>query len=559
MLAESHHLHIVLTLMLGFGLASLLGYIAQKFKFPTILGYLLAGYVISPYSPGFVGDVKTSEQLAEIGVILMMFEVGLHFNWKDLLNVKGIAIPGAIAQTFTAALATALFVHSLGWPMGSGIVMGLAVGVASTVVLVRVLTENELLATERGHIAIGWLIVEDIFTVIALLLLPSLAIYLHGQVGTDISILYSILIALAKFVFLTLFMLTLGKKIVSRILAAVARTRSHELFTLSILALIFSIAIGSTLFFGTSIALGAFIAGMVIGETDVKYEASANALPIKDAFVVLFFVTVGMLFNPVAIFEHSTLFFGLLIVILMIKPLVALIITLGLKYSFRTALTISVGLSQIGEFSFILGEEAMKLNLLPEAGFDILVACAIVSISLNPLLFRYMQYFNLMLETKKYVPTETKSDLPQDLREKAIIVGYGPIGESVDQILTNHGIASTIIDRNVDTIIKLGEMNRSALFGDASSPRILEDAQIAKSKYLIITVPHLSTTMNIIQIAKKLNKDIKIVARANFISEQPYLEETGVPYICCELESKNAFDLLVKNLVQKSPLNSPLA
>ena len=383
----NHNLEIVLILTIGFTLASILGYLAQRFSLPAILGYLLAGFFIGPYSPGFVANIAISEQLAEIGVILMLFGVGLHFKLEDLFDVKKIAIPGAIVQTAAATIVSMLIVHSIGWSLESGIIIGLAVGVASTVVLVRVLSDNHLLDTVQGHIAVGWLIVEDIFTIMVLILLPSLAIMFKSDSLPLASVAGEILMALGKFTLLVLLMFTWGHKLIAYTLTLVARVRSHELFTLSVLAVVFLIATGSAVVFGTSIALGAFIAGMVIGKTNVKHQAAANAVPIKDIFTIIFFLSVGMLFNPSVILNQFPLFIGIMGVILFIKPLAAFLITIGLGYSLKIALTIAIALAQIGEFSFILAEEAMQLKLLPDEGFDILVACALISISLNPILF----------------------------------------------------------------------------------------------------------------------------------------------------------------------------
>lgn len=334
------NLQIVLILTFGFALASLLAFIAQRLRLPALLGYMLAGYVIGPYSPGFVADVAISEQLAEIGVILMLFGVGLHFRVEDLIGVKNIALPGAIAQTFFAAATGFLIVFSLGWTFDSSLIIGLSIGVASTVVLVRILTDNNILNTNKGHIAVGWLVVEDIFTVIILILLPTFAAFTSGK---DISLMSfaGILLLLAfKFLVLGLFMFKWGHVIVGFLLTHIARLRSQELFTLTILALVFVIAVGSTALFGTSIALGAFIAGMVIGKTNVRHQAAANALPLKDIFVVIFFLSVGMLFNPAAISLNFPLFIGVLAVILLIKPLVAFLITIILGYSLNIALTL---------------------------------------------------------------------------------------------------------------------------------------------------------------------------------------------------------------------------
>jgi CPA2 family monovalent cation:H+ antiporter-2 len=388
MITESFNLKIVLILTTGFALASIFGYLSHRAKLTPILGYLLGGYIIGPYSPGFVADLQISEQLAEIGVILMLFGVGLHFKWQDLMNVKNIAIPGALGQTFLTTSIVAGLVVMMGWSLQAGIVYGLAIGVASTVVLVRVLSDYGILNTVKGHICVGWLIVEDIVTVIALLLIPALAASLNGEGLPIQSVLMAILVVLSKFILFVALMFTLGRKFVMFVFNKIVLTNSHELFTLTILALTFVIATGSSMLFGTSIALGAFIAGMIIGQTDVRHQVSNNALPLKDTFLVIFFLSVGMLFNPAAITDHLVLFLEILGLILVIKPVIALFFVLAFKQSFKTALTISVALAQIGEFSFILIEEAMKYNILPDEGYDIIVACSLVSISLNPLLFK---------------------------------------------------------------------------------------------------------------------------------------------------------------------------
>jgi CPA2 family monovalent cation:H+ antiporter-2 len=385
------NLKVVLILTIGFAFASVLGYLSFRAKLSPILGYLLAGYLIGPYSPGFVADMQISEQLAEIGVILMMFGVGLHFKWQDLMSVKNIAIPGAIGQTLVASTVGAALIYSIGWSLATGIIFGLAIGVASTVVLIRVLTDYNLLNTSEGHIAVGWLIVEDIITVFVLILIPTLTKFVKGSEFSLPVMAGSIVWALLKFIILIGLVSTVGYKFVLYVISKIMLTRSHELFTLTILALTFVIATGSSLLFGTSIALGAFIAGMMIGQTEVRHQATMNSMPLKDTFVVIFFLSVGMLFSPTAIVEHFPLFIGVLAIILIVKPLTALVIALVLNYPYRTALIVAIALAQIGEFSFILAEEAMKSHLLPDEGFDIIVACALVSISLNPLLFKLLK------------------------------------------------------------------------------------------------------------------------------------------------------------------------
>lgn len=388
-MTELIELKIVIILTVGFTFASLLGYIAHAIKLSPIIGYLIAGYLIGPYSPGFEADYHVAEQLAEIGVILMLFGVGLHFRIEDLLRVKNIAIPGAIGQTLVAAILGTVLIHYAGWSIESGIVIGLAIGVASTVILVRMLSENNLLHTPQGHISVGWLIVEDIITVMALLMVPILASSMQGDNISLMQISSSILIITIKFVLLAIIMFTLGQKIVSYSISKIVHTRSHELFTVTILAITFVVAAGSALVFGTSIALGAFIAGMVMGRSHVKHQISANALPMKDTFVVIFFLSMGMLFDPASLYKNSSLFFGILGIVLIVKPLTAYLIARILKYSNKTAVIISIALAQIGEFSFILAEEASKFKIIPDLGYDLLVACAMVSILINPLLFKF--------------------------------------------------------------------------------------------------------------------------------------------------------------------------
>ncbi|WP_079989348.1 cation:proton antiporter [Candidatus Protochlamydia phocaeensis] len=539
--AESYNLKILLILAVGFALASVLGYITQRLKLSPILGYLLAGYSIGPYSPGYVADVTISEQLAEIGVVLMLFNVGLHLKWKDLLKVKNVAIPGAIVQTAVSAIVGIGLVYAVGWSLASGVTIGLAIGVASTVVLVRVLTDNHLLNTIQGHIAVGWLIVEDILTVFVLVLIPVLASFFSGAHLSVFTVASSVVIIIAKFLLLILFMFTWGHKLVSLILMHVARLRSHELFTLTLLALTFVIATGSALVFGTSIALGAFIAGMIIGQTHVRHQASAHALPMKDAFSVIFFLSVGMIFNPAAILDHFAFFIGLIAIILVIKPLTAYLIVRGLHYPVPVALTIALALAQIGEFSFILCEEALKFHLLPDEGYDIIVSCALISISVNPLLFKGLNYFKPYFKNSGGIPPFDLANMSASKSHKAVIVGFGPIGRSVADVLKKLNFDLTVIDSNVDTIAQLRESNQRGIFGDASQLDLLKAAHVEEAALLVITIPEVAETIHIIQIARQLNSKIKIVARAQYISEQEQLTPLQINAICFEEEAKNAF------------------
>ncbi len=390
-MADSVNLQIALILAVGFAFAAILGYISHRLKLSPIFGYLIAGYLIGPYSPGFVANLQTAEQLSEIGVLLMMFSAGMHFKWQDLVKVRRIAVPGAVGQTFVAACFAVFLCYQMGWGLRSGIIFGLAIGVASTMVLIRVLSDNNLLKTKEGHVAVGWLIVEDLITVIVLILVPALAVYGTGKSLLFQEIFYAVVQVLLKFILLAAIMFTIGYKAVRYILTKIKLIHYPELFTLTTLAITFVIAIGSNLYFGTSIALGAFLAGMVMGQTRVHSHVSAQITPLKDAFVVIFFLSVGMLFSPAAIVQNFSAFLATLGIILLVKPLTAYLITIALRRTRKTAAVIALGLAQIGEFSFILSEEAMRYGLLPRTGYDIIVACALISISINPLLFKMLK------------------------------------------------------------------------------------------------------------------------------------------------------------------------
>ena len=379
---------IVLILAFGFTLAAFLGYLSLRLKLSPLLGYLLAGYVIGPYSPGLKADLGISEQLAEIGVILMLFGVGMHFRWRDLVSYRYVAVPGAIIQIFLTTVLACVVVSWLGWTLEAGILFGLAIGVASTVVLVRVFSENHLLNTPEGHLTIGWLIVEDLITVGALVSIPLLAQSTNGKSISYFEITEMIFWILLKFSLLVLIAFTIIKKLAVYLFDKVAKTHSNELFTISVLSMVFIIALGASYIFGLSIAIGAFLAGMIVGQTEAHHRASHHTMPIRDAFMVIFFLSIGMLFNPMIIIEQFPLFIGTVFLIIFLKPLMAFLLALALRQPFRNALVVAVGLAQIGEFSFILSEEGTRLNVLPDVGYDILVASALVAIAINPLLFK---------------------------------------------------------------------------------------------------------------------------------------------------------------------------
>lgn len=385
---ESFNLKILLILAMGFGYASVLGYIAQRIHLSPIVGYLIAGYLIGPYSPGFVADMQLAEQLAEIGVVLMMFGVGLHFKWQDLVSAKDIAILGAVIQTTVTTLIVIALTYFIGWTLEAGIVLGIALGVASTVVLVHLLLDSHLLNTPEGHIAIGWLIVEDIITVIALLLVPSLVLLADGGQFSFVKIAGSVALAILKCFAISAFMFTMGAYIISYLLKKVSSVKSRELMTLTILALIFAVAVGSSELFGTSIALGAFIAGMTMAQATSHQLIFKSTLPLQDAFVVLFFISIGMLFDPAIMYSEYFLIVSVLGIIFFVKPLVAYLTVRALKRPVFVAATVAVALAQIGEFSFIVAEEASRYQLIPDAAYDVIVAAALITIAVNPLLLK---------------------------------------------------------------------------------------------------------------------------------------------------------------------------
>lgn len=389
----SDHLKIVLILTVGLILASVLGYITNRVKLSPILGYLLAGYFIGPYSPGFVADYEISKQLAEIGVILMMFGVGLHVRWRELYYVKSVAIFGSIAQTSFTTLFGATIAFWLGWPVDSALIFGFSMGVASTVVLVRVLSDNNLHNTKVGHIALSWLICEDFIAVFALLLLPIIAEADGTHDFVWQKFLASFFMVFAKFALWVIILFTIGRKLFSIILGKVSESKSHELFTLAILSITFAIAIGTIVLTGASIALGAFVAGMVIRQTAFRQQVANNLLPLRDLFVVVFFLSIGMLFNPIVIADNLIFFLCSLGIILFGKSIAAILITRVMKYSIQASVTVALALAQIGEFSFILAEEASKLKIFSDDVLEIIVACAFVSLALNPFLFRILMRF----------------------------------------------------------------------------------------------------------------------------------------------------------------------
>jgi CPA2 family monovalent cation:H+ antiporter-2 len=545
-------------------LALVLGLVAQRLRLSPIIGYLLAGIALGPRTPGLVADPKMAHDFAEVGVILLMFGVGLHFNFNDLLAVRRIAIPGCVGQILVASVLGTIVVISFGMGAGAGIVLGIAISVASTIVLIRVLADNDLLQTNQGHIAIGWLILEDIFTVFVLVALPGMASLWGQSNGGGEGLLMTLAWAMAKFVGLTLLVVIIGRKAIPRLLNLVARTRSRELFTLTILSLALAIATGSAALFGVSMALGAFLAGIVVGQTEVSHQAAADALPMRDAFAVLFFVSVGMLFDPQAIIKEPRFLLGLLGIVILAKPLTAFLIIWFLRYSVRTAITVALALAQIGEFSFLLANEAMGLGLLSADGQSLLVACALISIAANPLLFRAITPLEQWLRSKKRIwhilrqrlnyegvmlnkeeqLRLSESGQKSEIKTRAVIVGYGPVGQTASRILRDFDIPLVIIDLNLNTVRNLIESGQAAIYGDASRRDILEAAGVKKADYLLVTIPDILTRTAVIVTARELNPELHVFTRARYLQERTWLEEMGATDICIE-EAETAIGLAI--------------
>lgn len=542
-----HDLTLISTIAAGFAAAWVLGLLAQWLKLSPIVGYLLAGVLIGPHSPGFKGDVGIATQLAELGVILLMFGVGLHFHLKDLLAVRRVAVPGAVVQSAIATGAAMVLFHGFGMSWSTGAVIGMAMAVASTVVLMRVLMDSNSLSSPEGHVAVGWLIVEDIFTVILLVLIPVFGDWNKPDAGGAGGLWWTLGVALVKLVVMVMVVLWAGSRIIPRVLVRVAGLRSRELFTLTVLVFSIAVAAASYFFFGASMALGAFLAGMVVAQSPVSSQAAADALPLRDAFAVLFFVAVGMLFDPRFLVEHPLMVLAALGVILLAKPLAAILIVALLGYSARTALTVAVGLAQIGEFSFILSDLARQHGLMPDEGHHVLVAAAILSITLNPLLFRQLPGIEQWLRGKPLLwkwlngraERRAARMMPEDaagegevgsdsLDAFAIVAGYGPVGRSVRRVLEEAGIPAVVVDLNMDAIIELRGEGHRAIFGDASNERILEQAGVARASHLVVTVPDASQRAAIITAGRSLNKDLKIVVRARYLRERDELEQGGV-------------------------------
>jgi CPA2 family monovalent cation:H+ antiporter-2 len=531
-----HSYDLILTLAGGFSAALVLGYLTHRIGLSPIVGYLLAGTLIGPYTPGYVADIGLAEQLAEIGVILLMFGVGLQFHIEELLAVRRVAIPGAIAQSAVATLLGAALAVAFGWTWSAGLIFGMALAVASTVVLIRVLSDNNDLHTQAGHIAVGWLVVEDLFTVLALVLLPAI----FGPSAGEQSVWLALGITALKVSALVAFTAIVGTRVIPRVLDYVAETRSRELFTLSVLAMALGIAVGSALVFSVSMALGAFLAGLVVGRSEYSMRAASEALPMRDAFAVLFFVSVGMLLNPEALLSSPGLVMGAVAVVLLGKPAVALLLVWAMRYPLRSSLTVAIALAQIGEFSFILASLGRDLGILSQESTNVLVATSIVSIVLNPVAYRTIRPIERWLIERPalWALLNRAADVSDDLKashsaraadpqHRAVIVGYGPTGRAVVRLLRDNGITPTVVDLNVETVRALREEGVDVIYGDATRPDTLDAAGVAQSGSLILGSAGMANSADVIRMARAANPGIQVLARAPYLRDVASLKAAG--------------------------------
>ena len=522
-----HHTSLIAILCVGFVLAFVLGLLAQRLRLSPLVGYLVAGILAGPFTPGFVGDQTLAPQLAEIGVILLMFGVGLHFSLRDLMAVKAIALPGAVIQI---AVATALgwaLARWLGWSDGAGLMFGLALSVASTVVLLRALEERRLLETGKGRIAIGWLIVEDLAMVLALVLLPALAGTLGGEGGGE-NVWLALLLTLGKVAAFVAVMLIVGRRAIPWVLERVAGTGSRELFTLCVLAIAMGVAFGAAELFGVSFALGAFFAGMLLNESEFSHKAAQDSLPMRDAFAVLFFVSVGMLFDPHIVVEQPLAILATFLIIVFGKSVAAWAIVRAFGKSHSTALTISASLAQIGEFSFILAGLGLSLKILPQAGHDLILAGALLSIVVNPFLFTLLDRWQAKQDARVAALVPEPEELPPlQIENHAIVVGYGRVGNQLAKLLRERGVPVVVVEDDADLVAQSREAGFPSVRGNAASERVIREARPERAQMVVFAIPNALETGEAMAKLRAINPALTLLARAHSDAEVKHLLEHG--------------------------------
>ncbi|PXV73621.1 YbaL family putative K(+) efflux transporter [Pantoea sp. PNA 03-3] len=531
-----HHTTPLITTIVGaLVLAFLLGMLANRLRISPLVGYLVAGVMAGPFTPGFVADTNLAPELAELGVILLMFGVGLHFSLKDLMSVKRIAIPGAIAQIAVATLLGMLMSWAMGWSWMTGLVFGLCLSTASTVVLLRALEERQLIESQRGQIAIGWLIVEDLVMVLTLVLLPAIAGMMEQGNASASLVIWDLLWTIGKVAAFMVLMMVVGRRAVPWILAKSAATGSRELFTLSVLALALGIAFGAVEFFDVSFALGAFFAGMVLNESELSQRAARDTLPLRDAFAVLFFVSVGMLFDPMILVKEPLAVLGALVIVVIGKSAAAWLLVSLLGHSRRTAMTISVSLAQIGEFAFILAGLGISLGLLDEEGRNLVLAAAILSIMLNPVLFtllgRYLAKNETMEQQTLEEALEEEQEIPVDVCNHAVIVGYGRVGNLLCEQLIKLNIPVVVVESSIPRVKALRDQGIRAVLANAARANTLALARVDCASWLLVTIPNGYEVGEIVTAARQKQADIDIIVHAHYDDEVEYILERGANHV----------------------------
>lgn len=533
-----HNLSLITTIAAAFALSLIFGLIAEKLKLPALIGYLFAGILIGPATPGFVADIEIASQLSELGVMLLMFGVGLHFSIQDLMSVKRIALPGALVQMALATLLGMLVAHYWGWSVGHGLVFGLSLSCASTVVLLKALESRRILESMNGKIAVGWLVVEDMITVLVLVLMPALAGALGGQgeVANAGAIWETIGMTMLEIAGFVAVMLVVGRRVLPWLLWYVAGTGSRELFTLTVIAVAIGVAFFASSLFNVSFALGAFFAGMIMRESEYSHRAAEDSLPFRDAFAVLFFVAVGMLFDPSILIKQPYQVLAVVGIIVVGKSLAAVVIVLALRYPLNTALTVAASLAQIGEFSFILAGLGVSLGLLSQDAMSLVLAGALISIALNPLVFASIKPFANWVVNKSDVARRLSQridpygELPMTTERKflegqVVLVGYGRVGKRIAMSLEASSIPFVVAEQNRELVEKLRKKGQPAVSGNAADPMVLIQAHIANAAMLIIATPDSMDIRKIVDIAKQLKPDIEVVIRTHHEDEYQRLQK----------------------------------
>jgi CPA2 family monovalent cation:H+ antiporter-2 len=524
-----HHTSLIAILVFGFVLAFVLGALAHRMRLSPLVGYLFAGVLAGPFTPGFVGDAELAPQLAEIGVILLMFGVGLHFSLRDLMSVKNIAIPGAIGQIAVATLLGWGLAELMGWRHIEGLVFGFSLATASTVVLLRAMEERRLLDTRRGKIAIGWLIVEDLACVIALVLIPALAGALGGgeEVGAG-DIIKALAITFGKVTAFVAFMLIVGRRAIPWVLERIAGTGSRELFTLAVLSIAMGVAFGSAELFGVSFALGAFFAGMLLNESEFSHQAAQDSLPMRDAFAVLFFVSVGMLFDPRILIEHPLQVLATTLIIVFGKSIAAYAIVRAFGHPNSTALTISTSLAQIGEFAFIIAGLGLSLKILPKDGHDLVLAGALITIMLNPLLFMVLDRWQRREDARVLANTPPEPDVvPVDIGGHAIVVGFGRVGSQLARLLQERAVPVVVVEDDADRVAQARASGFPTVRGNVANRRVMQEAAPERANLAIFAMSHALEAGEAIERLKAVNPALSVLARAHSETQVKHLLEHG--------------------------------